>query len=60
MPMEETLKNVAQDIARVSIDDAGIKGHASGLAALVAEIDRLRALPLKDCEPSLVFLPTEE
>lgn len=60
MPMKETLENMARDIAHVAIDEAGTKGHAPGMAALVAEIDRLRALPLKDCEPSLVFLPTEE
>lgn len=60
MPMKETLGNMARDIARVPIDETGIESHAPGMAALVAEIDRLRALPLKDCEPSLVFRPMEE
>ena len=60
MPMKETLQNMARDIAHVAIDEAGIESHVPGMAALVAEIDRLRALPMKDCEPSLVFLPTEE
>ena len=60
MPLEDTLKDVARDIARVSIGEAEFKGHAAGVAALAAEIDRLRKLPMKDCEPSLVFVPAQE
>ena len=57
MPLSETLKAVAQEVAHVSINEAMIKDHASVMAALVAEIDLLRALPLKDCEPRLIFVP---
>ena len=60
MPLEDTLRDMARDIAHVSISEAEFKSHAAGATALAAEIDRLRKLPLKDCEPSLVFVPVSE
>jgi hypothetical protein len=57
MPLEETLRAVAREIAHLSVSEVDIHGHVPVMADLIAEIDLLRALPLKDCEPSLIFVP---
>lgn len=58
MPLDrETLMAVGREIAHVSFSESDIDDHVAVLATLVAEIDQLRALPLKDCEPPLIFVP---
>jgi hypothetical protein len=56
----ETLAAIADDVAHVPIDNAILDQQVAALAPLLAEIDRLRDLTLKDCEPRLVFLPVED
>jgi hypothetical protein len=60
MPLGETLRAVAREVAHVSVSEADINTHVPVMAALVAEIELLRALPLKDCEPPLIFVPVAD
>jgi len=49
----------AAALARVPLRPEELQSHMDTLTPLLAEIDALRALPLKDCEPPLVFRPIE-
>ena len=53
------LAAAALALARVPMMPSELPRHADTLTPLLAEIDRLRALPLKDCEPPLLFRPVE-
>ena len=55
----ELLAAAAAALARLSLEPAEIRQHIDTLLPLLAELDGLRALPLKDCEPPLVFQPIE-
>ncbi len=55
----ELLARAAAALARLSLEPADLRLHTDTLIPLLAEIDGLRALPLKDCEPPLVFQPIE-
>jgi hypothetical protein len=61
MPLHrETLRAVAQEVAHISLSDSDIDKHIAALETLVREIDQLRLLPLKDCEPPFIFVPMAE
>ena len=49
----------AAALARVSLTPAETEQHLRTLMPLLSELDALRKLPLKDCEPPLVFRPVE-
>ena len=53
------LLTAAAALARVPLRLERLQSHMDTLTPLLAEIDALRALPLKDCEPPLVFQPIE-
>ena len=55
----ELLAAAAAALARLSLEPAELRQHIDTLLPLLAELDGLRALPLKDCEPPLVFQPIE-
>jgi hypothetical protein len=46
-------------LTRTAIERKELDEHLASLKPLLAELDKLRALPLKDCEPPLVFRPIE-
>ncbi len=56
----QTLAGIAAELADIPVSDDALKGHLSALTPLMEEIDRLRALPLKDVEPALVYAPIED
>jgi hypothetical protein len=56
-PLE--LLAAAAALARVQLTAAETEQHLRTLMPLLLELDALRRLPLKDCEPPLVFRPAE-
>jgi hypothetical protein len=56
----EILTAIAREVARSPVDGANMTEHVATLSALLDGIEKLRALPLKDCEPRLVFQPIED
>lgn len=56
----QTLAGIATELADIPVSDKALEGHLSALTPLMEEIDRLRALPLKDVEPALVYAPIED
>jgi hypothetical protein len=58
MPLRgDTLKAMALELSHTSLGDSSIENHVLVLAALIPEIDKLRLLPLKACEPPFIFTP---
>ena len=55
----ELMAASARDLLRVSVEPAELQQLANTLIPLLADIDRLRLLPLKTCEPPVVFQPFE-
>ena len=53
------LLSAAAALARVSLTPAETEQHLRTLMPLLSELDALRNLPLKNCEPPLVFRPVE-
>ncbi|MDF2764962.1 MAG: hypothetical protein K0S81_1956 [Rhodospirillales bacterium] len=53
------LLSAAAALARVTLTPAEIEEQLRTLMPLLSELDGLRKLPLKDCEPPLVFRPIE-
>lgn len=53
----ETLSAVAAENAGHPIDDGRAADYAGVLEPILKMLDSLRALPLKDVEPALVFRP---
>jgi hypothetical protein len=53
------LLSAAAALARVSLTPGEMEEQLRTLMPLLSELDALRKLPLKDCEPPLVFRPTE-
>ncbi len=56
----QTLAGIAAELADMPVSDDALEGHLSALTPLMREIDRLRALPLKDVEPAPVYAPIED
>ncbi len=54
-----TMADFTARIVRTSLEPIELQRLHADLAPLLADLDRLRALPLKDCEPSLIFQPIE-
>lgn len=54
-----TVEGMAAEIAGLPLGPGRAKLHAEVLEGLVAEIARLRELPLKDVEPAFVYRPIE-
>ena len=52
-----TLQGVASEVAPMPLSKERIAAHAATYEALLAEIAKLRTLPLKDIEPATTFSP---
>ena len=59
-PSPATVSALAREIAGVPLDETAAASHAKMLAALMEEIEALRALPLDDVEPAVIFRPVED
>jgi hypothetical protein len=55
----ETVAGVAAQNAGHPIDGDRAAGYAGALEPVMQMIDGLRALPLKDVEPALIFRPEQ-
>lgn len=55
----ETVAAVAAENAGHPIDQDRAAGYAAALDPILQMMEQLRALPLKDVEPALVFRPEE-
>lgn len=55
----ETVAAVAAENAGHPIDKDRASGYAAALDPILQMMEQLRALPLKDVEPALVFRPEE-
>ena len=55
----ESMAAVAQVLMRVPIEPTELQRLVVALLPLLADLDHLRALPLKECEPPFVFQPIE-
>jgi Asp-tRNA(Asn)/Glu-tRNA(Gln) amidotransferase C subunit len=55
----KTLSVVAAQLADLRITPETAAAHAAILEPIMTGIDALRALPLKDAEPAVVFQPVE-
>jgi hypothetical protein len=59
MAGDESVSKELLALTRTAIERKELDEHLASLKPLLAELDKLRALPLKDCEPPLVFRPIE-
>lgn len=57
---QRTIEAIASEIADVPVTHEACQDHHSTLIPLLEGIDKLRALPLKDAEPAVVFSPIED
>lgn len=55
----ETLIGVASENAGHPIDQARAGAYAEAYEPILGLLDELRALPLKDIEPAVIFTPEE-
>lgn len=53
----ETLEHVASEMAGIPVGPSQAIAQAAELEAMLEELDRFRALPLKDIALPLVFIP---
>lgn len=56
----ETLRRVSAELAGLPVNGEVAQRHAQALENLMASVDKLRELPLKDLTPPLVFLPEDD
>jgi hypothetical protein len=54
-----SMATVAQVLMRVRLEPTELQPLVVALLLLLADLDRLRSLPLKECEPPFVFQPIE-
>jgi hypothetical protein len=54
-----SMAEMATTLIRTPLEASKLEQLSAALLPLLADIDRLRALPLKDCEPSFIFKPVE-
>jgi hypothetical protein len=57
---QRTIEAIASEIADVPLASEACQDHHSTLIPLLEGIDKLRALPLKEVEPAVVFSPIED
>ena len=55
----ETLIGVASENAGHPIDEARASAYAGAFEPILGLLDELRALPLKNIEPAVIFTPEE-
>jgi hypothetical protein len=51
------MADLAATIVRTPLEPIELERLRVALVPLLADLDRLRALPLKDCEPPFIFQP---
>ena len=57
---QQTIKAISDEIADLPTRPAAIEDHLATLSALLEGIEQLRALPLKEIEPAVIFSPIED
>lgn len=57
---QQSIKAISGEIADLQLSPEVIEGHLENLITLLEGIDRLRALPLKEIEPAMIFSPIED
>ena len=57
---QQTIKAISDEVADLPISPDRIEDHLSALISLLEGIDQLRALPLKEIEPAMIFYPIED
>ena len=57
---KQTIKSISDEIADLPVSPEAIHEHLAVLNALLEGIDQLRALPIKEIEPAIVFAPIED
>jgi hypothetical protein len=56
----QTLIRIGIEHAEMKLSEKKAKAHAGLYEELLSEIARLRTLPLKDVEPSMIFSPVQQ
>ena len=57
---QQSIKAISGEIADLQLSPEVIEGHLENLISLLEGIDQLRALPLKEIEPAMIFSPIED
>lgn len=57
---QQSIKAISDEIADLQVSPEVIEGHLENLITLLEGIDQLRALPLKEIEPAMIFSPIED
>ena len=55
-----TLRKMSHELAGTPVDEGLAASHVADIEALMAGVDELRKLPLKDVMPPLAFAPEED